>query len=303
MMKASLGPVMVIGEALFDVFPEEKRLGGAAFNYAFHLNGLGIRVHFISRVGDDAAGKDILDFARRFDFPIEGIQIDSEHATGEVMVKIDEKGNPDFDIVRDRAYDFIETNDYTDSLAKAGIRIMYLGTLIQRNPVSREAIKNILADLQSDSLVMSDLNLRAPFYNREIVEYTLQNCDILKINQDEMEEVRLLLHFQGSGAGLVTFLQEDYEIGSICITKGDKGSEFYETGNFESFASPVAKVKSLKDTVGAGDAFSAMLTAGLMAGWHKQNILKKASEFAAGICEIPGALPRNKEFYQPFKVQ
>ena len=129
----------------------------------------------------------------------------------------------------------------------------------------------------------------------------LQNCDILKVNQEEMEVVRLLLHFTGSGAELVTFLQEDYEIGSICITKGDKGSEFYETGNFESFASPVAKVECLKDTVGAGDAFSAMLTACYLAGFPRQSQVEKATEFASRICEIPGALPEDLEFYKKFR--
>lgn len=302
-MKKELGAVMVVGEALIDAFPDNRRIGGAPFNYAFHLNGLGIPVNFISRVGDDPAGREIIDFARRFDFPVEGIQVDPSRPTGEVKVKLDKSGNPEFDIVRDRAYDFIETNDYTNSLTQAGIRIMYFGTLIQRSPVSRESIKHLLADLRLDALVMTDLNLRAPFYNREIVEYTLQNCDILKISREELETIRRLLNFKPGVSEFIMFLQESFEIGSVCITKGDKGSEFYETGNFEPFASPVARVDSLKDTVGAGDAFSAMLTAGLIAGWHKQNILKKASEFSARICEISGALPKDKEFYHPFRVQ
>ena len=301
-MKTNVGSIMVVGEALMDVYPDKKFLGGAPFNFAFHLNGLGLPVKFISRVGDDDAGKEILDFARRFDFPVEGIQVDLERPTGEVKVTLDDNGVPYFDIVTDRAYDFIETNAYTDLLAQEKVRLMYLGTLVQRSPVSLASVKNLLNDLRLKSMVMTDLNLRAPFFNKDVVEFTLQSCDILKISAEELEEIHQLLQYKGTLQQLIMFLRENYEIGALCITKGEKGSELYEAGNFEPFVAGTAEVRSPKDTVGAGDAFAAMLTVGLIRGWHKQTILQKASEFSARVCEISGSLPSAPEFYKPFKV-
>lgn len=302
-MKKDMGSIMVVGETLFDIFPDRKFPGGAPFNFAFHLHGLGLAVKFISRVGEDDAGREILDFVRRFNFPIEGIQVDPERPTGEVRITLDDNGVPDFDIVRERAYDFIETNAYTESMARQKIRLLYIGTLIQRSPVSSEFVKKLLADLSLESIVMTDLNLRAPFYNREAVEFTLQCCDILKISAQEMEEILRLLQYKGTARQFIMFLQENYEIGSLCVTKGEKGSEFYETGTFEPFAAEAAESKAPMDTVGAGDAFAAMMTAGLILGWHKQKVLEKASEFSARVCEFPGALPTEPDFYKPFKVQ
>lgn len=302
-MKKDMGSIMVVGEALFDIFPDGKIPGGASFNFAFHLNGLGLPVIFISRVGKDDAGSEILDFARRFNFPIEGIQVDPEHPTGEVLVTLDDNGVPDFDIVRERAYDFIETNAYTESMARQKIRLLYIGTLIQRSPVSSEFVKKILASLSLETMVLTDLNLRAPFFNRATVEFTLQCCDILKISAQEMEETLRLLLYKGTARQFIMYLQENYEIGSLCVTKGERGSEFYETGTFEPFAAGAVEAKPLADTVGAGDAFVAMMTVGLTLGWHKQKVLEKAAEFSARVCELPGALPAEPDFYKPFKVQ
>ena len=294
---------MVVGETLLDIYPDKKYVGGAPFNFAFHLNGLGLRVKFVSRVGDDDAGREILDFAHSFDFPVEGIQVDPERPTGEVRVTLDDNGVPDFDIIPERAYDFIEANAYTESLAQEKIRLIYLGTLVQRSAVSSASVMKFLADLRQESMVMADLNLRAPFYNKDVVEFTLQSCDILKISAEELAEIHQLLQYKGTPQQLTMFLRERYEIGVLCLTKGEKGSELYEAGNFEPFVAEAAKVTSNGDAVGAGDAFAAMLATGLLFGWHRQEILQKASEFSAKVCEIPGALPSDPGFYEPFKVQ
>ncbi len=203
----------------------------------------------------------------------------------------------------ERAYDFIEINSYTKSLAQEKISLIYLGTLVQRSPVSSGSVKKFLTDLSPDSMVMTDLNLRAPFYNRGVVEFTLQSCDILKISAEELTEIHQLLQYKGTHQQLTMFLRENYKIGVLCLTKGEKGSELYEAGNFEPFVTEAAKVISAADTVGAGDAFAAMFAAGLLLGWHKQEILQKASEFSSRVCEIPGALPSTPDFYKPFMVQ
>ena len=301
-MKTDLGSILVIGEVLYDVFPDKKLLGGASFNFAFHLHGLGQPVIFISRVGEDEGGRGLLDYARRFDFPVEGIQIDSERLTGEVGVFLDENGNADFDIVEERAFDFIEYNNYSDSLVRKNIPLMYIGTMSQRNPTSSKTIRRLLENLSSESMVITDLNLRPPYYDKEVVEFSLHNCDVLKVSSEEMIDLHQLLRFQGTPQQMTMYLREHYEIGTLCITKGEKGSELYEAGNFEPYVIEASKVESLKDTVGAGDAYTAMLTAGLLKGWDKQKILEKASEFSARVCELSGALPSDPEFYQSFKV-
>ena len=301
-MKTDLGSTLVIGEVLFDVYPDKRLLGGASFNFAFHLHGLGLPVIFISRVGDDEGGREFLDFAKRFNFPLEGVQIDPDRLTGEVGVLLKENGDADFDIVEERAFDFIEYNHFSDSLLRRNISLMYIGTMAQRSSTSSKTIRMLLENLSNESMVISDINLRPPYYDKDIVEFSLNNCDVLKISSQELMDLHQLLSFQGTQQQMTMYLRENYEIGTLCITKGELGSELYEAGNFEPFVTEATKVESLKDTVGAGDAYSAMLTAGLLKGWDKQKILEKASEFSAKVCEFSGALPSAPEFYQPFRV-
>jgi fructokinase len=301
-MKTDLGSTLVIGEVLYDVFPDKKLLGGASFNFAFHLHGLGLPVIFISRVGDDDGGKEFLDFARRFDFPLDGIQIDPDRLTGEVGVFLNENGDADFDIAEERAFDFIEYNNFSDSLMRKNIPLIYIGTMCQRSPTSFKTTRMLLENLSSESMVVADLNLRPPYYDKDVVEFTLNNCDVLKVSSQEMADLHRLLGFQGTHQQMSMYLRENYEIGTLCITKGEKGSELYEAGDFEPHVIEAVKVESLKDTVGAGDAYSAMLTAGLLKGWDKQKILEKASEFSASVCGLSGALPSEPEFYQPYRI-
>jgi fructokinase len=301
-MKTDLGSTLVIGEVLYDVFPDKKLLGGASFNFAFHLHGLGLPVIFISRVGDDEDGREFLDFVRCFDFPVDGIQIDPDRLTGEVGVLLKDNGDADFDIVEERAFDFIEYNNFSDSLMRKNIPLMYIGTMAQRSSTSSKTIRMLIENLSNESMVISDINLRPPYYDKDIVEFSLNNCDVLKISSQELIDLHQLLSFQGTPQQMTMYLREKYEIGTLCITKGELGSELYEAGNFEPYVIEACKVDSLKDTVGAGDAYTAMLTAGLLNGWDKQKILEKASEFSASVCELSGALPSDPGFYQRFRV-
>jgi len=301
-MKTDLGSILVIGEVLYDIFPDKKMLGGASFNFAFHLHGLGLPVIFISRIGDDDGGREFFEFVRRFEFPVDGIQVDPDRLTGEVSVLLDENGDAEFDIVEERAFDFIEYNNFSDSLMSKNIPLIYIGTMSQRSSTSSKTIRMLLENLSADSMVITDLNLRPPYYDKDIVEFSLNNCDVLKVSSQELIDLHQLTGFQGTHQQMSMYLRENYEIGTLCITKGEKGSELYEAGNFEPYVIEAPKVESLKDTVGAGDAFTAMLTAGLLRGWDKQEILEKASKFSARVCELSGALPSDPEFYQPFKV-
>lgn len=288
---------------MFDIFPGERCLGGAPFNFAFHLHCLGAPVIFVSRVGEDELGKSILDFARRYDFPIEGIQLDSQHATGEVKVSLDSRGSPKFEILTDRAYDYIEC----DSLLK-GLNtppLVYFGTLAQRNTVSRRTIRATLESFSGRSTLFLDLNLRAPFYTRGIIESSLELCDVLKVSGEELDELRRILELPGSGGprAVVGHLQKTYQIDRVCVTRGEAGSEWYRAGTPGPVAQRAHSPKSVRDTVGAGDAFSAMLAFGLLRNCPDSLTLERASLFASKICTIKGALPKDKEFYTLFGVE
>ncbi|MGP0566423.1 MULTISPECIES: PfkB family carbohydrate kinase [unclassified Nitrospina] len=296
------GPVLVMGEVLFDKFESGKRLGGAPFNYAFHLHKMGIPVHFISRVGDDAEGREILEFARSHGFPTGGIQIDPHHPTGEVTVRPDSSNGHRFEILPDRAYDFIEVDVYLQKRFRDDIPLAYFGTLIQRNGKSRETLQEIQKKLGLKSTFLLDINLRAPFYDRDVIENSLKNCDILKANRHELQEIKKLLAIDKTVAELPRYLAERYKLGLVCVTNGNKTSVIFETGNRNPFQCTPDDSYEIVDSVGAGDGFSSMLSLGYLASWPLQTVLERACVFATGLCGVQGALPGDDKFYQPYRL-
>ncbi|MCH7650485.1 MAG: carbohydrate kinase [Nitrospinae bacterium] len=296
-----LGPVLVFGEVLFDKFPDRTCLGGAPFNYAYHLHHMGIPVRFISRVGGDDPGKEILERLQEIGFSIEGIQMDIINPTGQMEVNLDDKGVPEFKILADRAFDYIEYDPSIEALAGEDIPLIYFGTLAQRHSTSAETLGKILQTVGSRSTMMMDINLRYPFYTPEVIRNSLQQCDILKINSEELVTVKKALNITSSANGLARHLLDTYKVGFVSVTKGDHGSELYEAGNRVPYRCSVLPPEEMVDTVGSGDAFSAMLTAGYLAGWPKQTMIEKATEFASKICEFRGALPPDLEFYKPYR--
>ncbi len=302
-LNTPLGPVLVFGEVLFDKFPDRTCLGGAPFNYAYHLHHMGIPIRFISRVGGDDPGREVLERLQNIGFSIEGIQMDIIHHTGAVEVTLDEQGESDFKIIADRAFDYIEYDPYIEALASEDIPLIYFGTLAQRHSTSAETLGKILETLGSRSTLMMDINLRYPFYTSEVIRTSLLNCDILKINSEELITVKETLNLNQSSVGIARHLLDAFKIGFVSVTKGDQGSELHEAGNRVSFHCPARSPEEMVDTVGSGDAFSAMLTVGYLAGWPKQTLIEKATVFASRICEFPGALPEDPEFYKPYRFE
>ncbi|NIQ02267.1 MAG: hypothetical protein GWM98_19290 [Nitrospinaceae bacterium] len=300
-LNRTFGPILVFGEVLHDVYPDRRQLGGAPYNYAYHLSQMGFPVRLISRVGGDEAGKDILEYLQKIGFSIEGVQMDIIHKTGEVIVDLNEDGEAEFNIQPDRAYDYIEYDPYIDSLAREENPIIHFGTLIQRHTESANTLKKILQVMAPKSTVMVDINLRYPFYNEDVIRTSLEYCDILKINAEELEVLQDLLKIPPSYHEPVRYLLDAFKIGFACVTKGAYGSALYEAGNPVSFHCSVFPPEKIVDTVGTGDAYSAMLTAGYLASLPKQSLIEKASEFASRICGIPGALPENADFYNPYR--
>ena len=293
--------ILVIGEVLFDIFPDSKRFGGAPFNFAYHLKHFGFPVRFISKVGNDDNGREILRRIEAAGFDLDDIQRDNLHPTGTVQVRLDKRGVPTFDIVPDVAYDFIDyiPSTWSELIDNAGL--VYFGTLVQRTPRGFSQIQQLLSRKHRDCLSFYDINLRADCYSPEVIRASLNKTDILKLNFDELNEYRHMLGSHQTDSEFIQHLMDEYELVALALTKGGDGSELYTPeGVTRSASQPVA---SVVDTVGAGDAYAAMLAAGILKKWPASKMLSMAAEFATRICGVAGALPESADFYVPYRKE
>ena len=286
-----------IGEILFDLFPTHKKLGGAPLNFIFHINKLIGEGNIISRVGKDVLGSKAIDEIKFAGMNTDYIQIDSIHPTGVANVILDEKGNPEFQIDSDRAYDFIELNDDIKYLISNETNCLYFGTLSQRSETSRTSIQALFNN--PDIKYFCDLNLRDDFYDEEIISASLNTADFLKVNYKEMNLLNDLITQINYNTEKVAYeLMEQFNISMIAVTRGKDGSTIFENGKRYDYTSIDVKVK---DTTGAGDAFAAMLCLGYLQGLEINRINKLANDFAGEICMIDGALPKNDRIYDNFR--
>jgi fructokinase len=291
--------ILVIGEILFDVFPDYRRLGGAPFNFACHLKYFGFNVRFISKIGMDDAGKEILHKLELARFNLDDMQLDDVHPTGSVNVRLDKSGAPQFDIVSDVAYDYIEFIPKYHSNLINEAQIIYFGSLVQRSKAGCENLQAFISGNASETLNFYDINLRSGCYNNAIIEKSLLKADILKLNNSELEKLKQMLSLKINNDAFVQHLMETHSIRTVSLTKGERGSELFT--NQDWFSAEPAEAIRVVDSVGAGDAYAAMLVAGLLKKWPPEKILDRASLFASRICEIKGATPDSASFYEPFK--
>lgn len=291
--------ILVVGEILFDVFPSYRRLGGAPFNFAFHLKNLGFPVRFISRIGNDPDGKKILGLLEMHRFDLNDIQLDDMHPTGTVTVKLDEHGVPQFRITSDVAYDYIEFIPEVHRKLIRQAKLVYFGSLAQRSQQGFENVQKIIASKASSAVGFYDINLRPECYNDRLISESLLRANAIKLNQEEFEELKRLMMFEKNSHSFVRHLLNAYELNIISLTKGREGSDLYtRNGNFSINA---VKSELVVDSVGAGDAYAAMLAAGLIKNMPPEIIIQNASAFASSICKIKGAIPETEAFYEPFQ--
>lgn len=290
--------ILTIGEILYDLFPNEKRLGGAPFNFAAHLRAFGFPVTFISRVGPDPDGAAIIDFAEKRGFDTRHIQKDPDHPTGHVNVTLDDKGAADYEIVPDVAYDHIEFNDAVAEALAAPPKLIYFGTLIQRTDTGAETVRRILEGRAPSTRCLYDINLRKNCYTEAIIRKSLVHCDILKLNVEELHLLQKMFGTDESYSAFACELMRDYDIEWISLTLGEGGSTLFSADTTSS--ANMERSPEIVDTVGAGDAYAAVLTAGYLKGWGPEMILKRAARFASDICEIRGALPKAEDFYEKY---
>ena len=291
--------ILSIGEILYDVFPDQRRLGGAPFNFAFHLKRLGFPVRFVSRVGGDEAGRTILHCIEDAGFAAQDIEIDTNHDTGWVRVVLDDRGSPRFHIVPDVAYDHITGGAHLAALVKSGPQLIYFGSLIQRTGAGFRNLHDILDRREKRTRLFYDMNLRKGCRKAGIIEASLTRADILKLSDDELEASARLLGMPGQGDALVDTLMHRFDIPVTALTRGAEGSSLYMNGRKYS-AAPGPDIQVV-DTVGAGDAHAAMLAAGILDGMPPETILFEASRFSGRICTIRGAIPGDRRLYDDFR--
>jgi fructokinase len=297
----------VFGEALVDEFPTEQVVGGAPFNVARHLAAFMAPALMITRIGRDRNGQAVRAEFERFAMRDAGLQVDPMEETGRVVVERSPQGHGHrFHILPRQAYDFIDAGAAAASLADLDPGIVYFGTLVQRGQTSRQALDAVLAALPAGTTRYLDLNLRAGQYEESTVTRSLEAADIVKVNEEELQALfQWYFQIRPNAAPLATeelhaacrALVQRFALETLVVTLGHRGSVVFcadgtVVANRDTPAPPF-----VIDTVGAGDAFSAIFLLGRSRGWPLALTLARANEFAGAICAVAGAVPRDLNFY------
>lgn len=278
--------IACFGEVLFDVFPTHRKIGGAPLNVGLRMASLGIETQIISRIGRDNIGEEILDFVKNNGVSIESIQIDDTFATGEVMVKLNEKGSASYTINYPVAWDKIEaTGEVQNIVANADAFIF--GSLACRDNTSYQSLLTLL---NSAIYTVFDVNLRAPFYTKELLLDLMIKADFIKFNDDELYEISEYLGSPfHSLEQSIQFIAKTTNTKHICITKGSHGAVLlYDNQLFYNSGYKI----TVADTVGAGDSFLAGLLTQLLTGTSPQKAIDFACALGALVAQEEGANPK-----------
>jgi fructokinase len=280
--------VVGMGEALWDVLPEGKKIGGAPANFAYHVSQFGLNSCVISAIGRDTLGQEILE-----NFTSKGLHylIDEvPYPTGTVQVEIDPAGIPQYDIKENVAWDNIPYTPQLEAVAEE-TRAVCFGSLAQRNVVSRETITRFLDAMphREDRLVVFDVNLRQGFYTKEILCNSMSRCNILKINDEELITLSRMFSYPGIDLqDKCWILLGKYNLKMLILTCGINGSYVFTPGHVSFQETPRVDVA---DTVGAGDSFTAAFIASILKGHTVEEAHRKAVEVSAYVCTRKGAMP------------
>jgi fructokinase len=304
-----------LGEILWDLLPEGKQLGGAPANFAYHARALGAEAAPITRVGNDALGREILEVLSALGEPTHFVQVDESAPTGTVTVEMLADGGHRFTIHEGVAWDNITADDANLALASAADAIcfgtlaqrsqisrravqeivaasrpesIYLGTPAEQNPIVRRAVQEVAAATRPNALRIFDINLRQHFYSKEVIEQSLRLANALKLNHEELPVVADMFGLTGAPAAQLNELAERFDLCLAALTRGGDGSLLLAGGRISDHPGiPVEVV----DSIGAGDAFTAAMALGWLAGWDLDVINQRANEVASYVCGRPGATP------------
>lgn len=288
-----------IGEVLWDLLPNGPQLGGAPANFACHAAALGAEASVISRVGSDPLGRKTLDLLQQRGLDVSAIGVDPVLPTGTVQVAIDSGGSPSFSILEDVAWDGILADaPALEKVRRAGV--ICFGSLAQRTPRAANAVQDLVSAAHREALIIFDINLRAPFLSPGVVVQSLKSATVLKLNETELPVLAGWFDLRGTTQEQLEALGRRFELEGIALTLGAAGCRLWREGQWwEAPARPV----TVRDAVGAGDAFTAALAMGWLRGWDVPAMLTAATDVAGYVCTQPGATPRlPDELVRPFRA-
>lgn len=278
--------VVGLGEALWDCFPEGKKIGGAPANFAYHASQFGFPAMAVSAIGNDELGQ-----LTEENFKGKGLQAmlpHTDYPTGTVQVTLDEAGVPSYEIKEDVAWDHIPFTPELQQLAK-GCRAVCFGSLAQRSEESRATIYRFLDATPKDCLRIFDINLRQNFYNKDVIKESLHRCNVLKINDEELVTIGRMFGYPGLDIENKCWLiLGKYNLDILVLTCGVNGSYVFSKGAMSYRETPKVKVA---DTVGAGDSFTGSFTAAILRGEPVAEAHRIAVGVSAFVCTQNGAMP------------
>lgn len=271
--------IICYGEVLWDLLPTGKMAGGAPMNVAYHTQNLGLQSFMISKIGTDELGKELMNFLETKSVDTSFIQTDDVHTTGKVMVHLDEGGSPSYEIIQPVAWDFIEPADDAIAMVQQSAALVF-GSLACRSERSRQTLLQLIPHAK---LRVLDVNLRSPFYSKEILEPLLSGANIIKVNEEELREICGWYGAEEEDVALIHFLVEKFGPKTIIVTMGADGVLCYDQEKY--YFQSGLKIE-VKDTVGSGDSF----LAGFLSKYLLHVDIQQCLAFANGI----GALVATK---------
>ncbi|HVE58878.1 MAG TPA: carbohydrate kinase [Pyrinomonadaceae bacterium] len=282
--------IIGLGEILWDQLPDGKQLGGAPANFAYAASQLGNRGIVLSRVGDDESGRAILDELKSRNLSTDNIQIDAKNPTGVVKVSLNDEGQPSYEIVENAAWDFLELSADWRKLAQTADAVCF-GSLAQRSAVSQKTIRGFI-DL-TKNLRIFDVNLRQQFFSPKVLRSSLNLANVVKLNHEELPVIAEIFDLQTvNPIAAAQRLLAQFGLNMICVTRGANGSILVTKKEVSENAGLKIQVK---DTIGAGDAFTAALTHGILHGWELDKINEFANKIGAFVASQRGAMPNFPE--------
>ncbi|MBI5684483.1 MAG: carbohydrate kinase [Verrucomicrobia bacterium] len=300
--------VLAVGEILWDLLPSGKQLGGAPANFAYHARALGAEARVCSRVGNDPLGREILGRLRSLGLPTDGVGVDATAPTGTVSVELAADGQPRFTIHENVAWDRLVADEASLAFAARADAVCF-GSLAQRSEPSRGSIRKLVAATPATALRVFDINLRQQFFSREVVEESLRLANVLKLNDTELPVLAAMFGLTGGVREQLAALAERFGLRAVALTRGAHGSLLCVAASLRdadqddgwgrsrsdrttfSWSEHAGLSVKVVDSVGAGDAFTAAMALGLLAGRPLDEINRHANEVAAYVCSQPGATP------------
>jgi len=276
-----------IGELLWDVLPEAEVIGGAPVNFAYHVTALGAKGIPVSTVGNDARGRKALEELQKRGVNTSAISMTEDFATGYVTATLDSEGKASYNFPDDVAWDHLQINEYAENLQNLFDAVCF-GSLAQRSEHSRRAIYGFLDTLGKETVKVFDINLRQEFYSEKVIVDSLKRTDILKLNEEELPILAALIDLNGPSDKWLQVLIEEYHLQMAILSRGGSGSLLLTP---HSSSDHPGVVTHIKDTIGAGDSFTAAVTIGFLQGLPLNEINENANRIAAYVCSQRGGMP------------